>query len=100
MVDSRYHYRGTGEIGNPDSTITETVEMRIRPSSGTDEVMFELRSEQFPAGRIALTPAQVAHLRDALDTVREDPTTAGGEGRPVVVHPDGRTDDDTWESLR
>jgi len=52
-----------------------------------------LRSEQFPAGRPAPTPEQVAHLARVLGGARLEDDGPGPEPDDPpegVVHPDGR----------
>lgn len=100
MGEPYYQYRGRGEIGNPDSSMVENVQLGVSPADaeGDEEgsVCLELRSEQFPAGEVTLTPEQVAHLAEALDRFRHGDD--GGEGG--VVRSDGSVDDDGWDDLR
>jgi len=82
MEGTHYRYRGQGEIGNPDSSMVEDVQLGVSPADGEGSVSLELRSEQFPAGQVTLTPEQVTHLAAVLDVE--------GAGDVAVVPPDRR----------
>ena len=101
MVGAQYYYRGDGEIGSPDSPLSESVQLTVtRAEREPGSVMLELRSEQFPAGHVTLSAEQVAHLTSVLESYR-DPESVTPEltSEERVVHPDGRTDGDTWDQL-
>jgi len=99
MEEPQYHYRGRGEIGNPDTSMREDVQLSVATDTGEETgALLELRSEQFPAGQVTLTREQVDHLVRVLETARPD-DAAGDRPREGVVHPDGRVDADSWDTL-
>jgi len=99
MEEPRYHYRARGEIGNPDTSMREDVQLSVATDTGGEAAaLLELRSEQFPAGQVILTPEQVEHLVRVLETARPD--DAGDQPTDGVVHPDGCVDADGWDTLR
>jgi hypothetical protein len=97
MEGTHYRYRGQGEIGNPDSSMVEDVQLGVSPADGEGSVSLELRSEQFPAGQVTLTPEQVTHLAAVLDRFGDGDAGLEDGG---VVHPDGCVDSDGWDDLR
>lgn len=102
MVDRHYHYRNTGQIGDPDSTPLEEVELTVAKTSGEGgEVMLTIRNEQFHGATISLTAAQIEHIIGVLEAYRDDevvsdPTTLEQE---TVIHPDGSHSADYWEPM-
>ena len=101
MVGAQYYYRGRGEIGSPDSPLSENVQLTVtRAEHDPGSVQFELRSKQFPAGHVTLSAEQVGHLLSVLESYGDRDV---GDPEPAtespVVHPDGSTDGETWDRL-
>lgn len=102
MVERHYHYRNHGQIGDPDSTPLEEVELVVARTGGGDgEALLSIRGEQFHGATISLSSEQIDHLVGVLEAYRDDEDVSDPTAvdREAVIYPDGSHDADFWEPL-
>lgn len=102
MVERHYHYRNHGQIGDPNSTPMEELELIVAKTGGDEgEVLLSIRGERFHGATVSLSSEQLEHLQGALEAYHDDEDTSDPTAvdREAVIHPDGSRDADFWEPL-